>query len=272
MTHRTLLILLGSLSVALASGPLEDSGGGLGGMEVANAPVLLAEAPPHVERFQLFPRGKRWKAERVSLGSGKIVSRREGSGVLLEMELELTDIATRIQRTYRSDDGSDGTFVYREWRQSGGGSQAGHSLILEGLPTGPVGAKALLREWAGGAVRHGQPNVPAGSLSMLQFVEQERVRGALDEGKGGAPASWQPLFDDLEGTWGPALILRTPLGIGGLLRGARLVDVFPSSGARHSRWLFQGEQLLGFLEGNLEGCRDLGPLGVTLVSAERSSL
>lgn len=257
--HRTLLLTLGSLSIAFAGG--QDFG------QLGDQPVTIVEAASQVdaellrvERFQLYPRGERAESDRAAVGTAKFVSWKRLGGELLEMGLVLDEIETHIQRTYRSEVGTGGTFVFREWRNREGRSQTGRSLVVESLPTRTFIGKPLLREWAGGAVRRDWPQIPTGSQSMLQVLERERAERCV------IPAAmWQTIFDDLEGTWEPALLVRTPLALG-LLRGVHLLDVFPSNGARHSRWLFQGEELLGFLEGDFQGSRDLpvlaGPVAI----------
>jgi hypothetical protein len=214
------------------------------------------------------------------MGSARLLSSSFEGGKLLEFELELTDIATHVQRTFRSGSSADaasgsasGTFVFREWRRMANNRQDGRSLVVEGLPlwsasgwTAAAGSTCLLREWAGKAVRREQLTAPLNGLSMLQVIERERSIGLT-----GPRTESLPIFDGLECTWSEALLVRKTL-VPGLVPGLHLLDVFPSSGARHSRWLFRGPELLAFLEGAVSGTRDLGPAPIVPVEGAEKPL
>ena len=180
------------------------------------------------QTYILVPRGQAWQSNRKESGRAFLFA--SGSPRLLEFDLELTGSGTHVQRTHRQGATGQGTLVYREWRRTQVGSQAGRSL---------------LREWAGGAVRHQGVTTPANGLTWLAWIERER------EHRADLPiASSLRIFSDQECKWIPALVVRTALGPPG---GLRIVDLLPMDGSRNSRLVFAGTQLLGFLEGDYEG-------------------
>lgn len=212
------------------------------GFERSSAPVAKPVANTK-QTFALVPRGKPWQASRPQIGTAHMVS--TGNPRMLEFDLELSESATHIQRTHRQSAAGSGTLVYREWRRTRGGGQTGRSLVLESLPPAGTQGESLLREWAGGAVRHEGVTTPADGLTWLAWIEQER------EHRAELPmASELSIFSDQECKWTRALVVRTPLGPGG---GLRVVDLLPMDGSRNSRLVFAGTRLVGFLEGDLEG-------------------
>ncbi|MDG1498765.1 MAG: hypothetical protein P8R48_02245 [Planctomycetota bacterium] len=200
-------------------------------------------APSIKQSFALVPRGKAWQSNRPQVGTADLLA--TGSPRMLEFNLELSESSTHIQRTHRQSAAGPGTLVYREWRLTRGGGQAGRSLVLESLPPAGTPGESLLREWAGGAVRHESVTTPADGLTWLAWIEQER------EHRSKLPmASDLSIFSDQECKWTRALVVRTSLGPAGILR---IVDLLPMDGSRNSRLVFAGTRLLGFLEGDLEG-------------------
>ncbi|MFT5830334.1 MAG: hypothetical protein ACI9D0_000919 [Bacteroidia bacterium] len=237
------LSLLAAAFLSLAANQVEDKS--------PQSPAYSGPSPALVDRlvtnskqtFLLVPRGQPWQSNRQELGRAHLVA--TGSPRLLEFDLELTESGTHIQRTLRHRASGPSTLVYREWRRRGIAGQTGRSLVLEGLPTPGTKGESLLREWAGGGVRHQKLSTPADGITWLAWIEQERAnRSELPK------ASRLSIFSDQECKWTRALVVRTNLGPMGSLR---IVDLLPLDGSRNSRLVFAGDRLLGFLEGDLEG-------------------
>lgn len=214
-----------------------------------------------LESFRLVRRGKAWAAERDPLGTARLLRGRAVGRPQLEQDLTFGPAgapATRVHRVLRGLE-APGTwsFVAREWRATGaeGERLSGRGLVLDAEADGTL----RLREWAGVDQRSAEllgPGSPDRATTPLAWLEARRTVTA-------GPARVVTVFDPVEARLVDSLALETPLAPG-LGRGLRLVDLVtleagPDGRARAAgrpmRWLLFGDEVLAWLEGDLEAWR-----------------
>ena len=213
-----------------------------------------------LEAFHLVPRGRRWAAERAVVGSASLLRGQAEGRPQLELDLTWGEDRTRVRRVLRALDGPGlWSYVFREWRAGDEGRVEGRGLVLDREADGAL----RLREWAGRDQRSDlllEQGSSAAALTPLGWLEERR-------GRSGPIVRMTPIFDPIEATLTETLTIELPLAPG-LLRGLRVVDLVrlepdPNTGGARARlamaptrYLLLGDDLLGWLEGDLEAVRD----------------